>query len=103
MGNSRTPLRLTAIAASTIAPPLPSADMRMTCAGPAQITTVEVVSHQAEKPKPWASAPMPTKVPIITRKNTEVSEAATPPKKAADGARVGVRRRHAHRVASRTR
>jgi len=65
-------------------PPLPSADMRTTCAGPAHTTTVEIASHQAEKPKPWASAPMPTKVPTMTGKNTEVSEDAMPPRKAAE-------------------
>ena len=60
MGNSRTPLKLTAIATSTGAAPVPSAEIRMTCAGPAQTSTVDKASHQALSPKSCASAPMPT-------------------------------------------
>ena len=60
MGNSRTPLRLTAIATSIGAAPVPSAETRMTCAGPAHTNTVDNASHQALRPKSCASAPMPT-------------------------------------------
>ena len=60
MGSSRTPDRLTAIAISIGAAPVPSAEIRMTCAGPAHTSTVDNASHQELKPKSWASAPMPT-------------------------------------------
>ena len=59
IGNSLIPLRLTATAASGSGAPLPSAEIRISCAGPAHTSTVENASHHETKPKSWASAPMP--------------------------------------------
>ena len=36
-----------------------SAEIRMTCAGAAHTSTVDIASHQDDRPKSWASAPMP--------------------------------------------
>ena len=47
MGNRRMPLRLTAMAASTGGAPVPSAEMRITCAGDAQTRTDDNAIHQA--------------------------------------------------------
>ena len=60
MGSRRTLLRLTAIAASTGVVPAPSVETRITCAGPAQTSTVEAASHHRLKPKSCASAAIPT-------------------------------------------
>ena len=40
--------------------PVPSAEIRITCAGAAQISTVVSSTHSSEKPKSCASAPIPT-------------------------------------------
>jgi hypothetical protein len=66
IGNSRTPLRPTAIATSISGEPAPSAEIRITCAGPAQIRMVDSATHQTLNPKSWASAPMPIYVPNKT-------------------------------------
>ena len=59
MGNSRMPLRVTATAASIKGAPLPSAEIRMTCAGAAQTRSEDSAIHHGVKPKSCASAPMP--------------------------------------------
>jgi hypothetical protein len=59
IGSSRTPERPTARPASIRLAPAPSAEIRITCAGPAQISTVESSAQATEKPKSCASAPMP--------------------------------------------
>jgi hypothetical protein len=59
MGSRRTLLRPTASAVSTGVAPAPSADTRITCAGPAHTSTVEAASHHRLKPKSCASAAMP--------------------------------------------
>jgi hypothetical protein len=59
IGNSRTAESDTAIAISRNAAPVPSVEIKMICAGAAQITIVEALSHHAVKPKSWASAPSP--------------------------------------------
>ena len=56
---SRTPLRLTAIAVSSGAAPLPSAVTRITWFGAAQIKSVDAMAQPTEKPRSWVSAPMP--------------------------------------------
>ena len=60
IGNSRMALSVTAIATSNADAPVPIAETRITCAGPAHTSTVDSASHQADRPKSCASAPMPT-------------------------------------------
>ena len=60
IGISRMALSPTPIATSIKAPPPPSADTRMTCAGAAQIKTVDRTAQSTPKPRSCASAPKPT-------------------------------------------
>jgi len=66
IGSRRALLTPTANAVASGAPPVASADTRMTCAGAAQTKTVEAMAHHRSKPKSRASAAMPTYVPITT-------------------------------------
>ena len=50
IGNSRIALNVTAMAASSGAAPVPSAEIRITCAGAAHTSIVDSASHQDEKP-----------------------------------------------------
>ena len=87
IGNSRTDESVVASAASISVAPAPSVVTRITCAGAAQIRTVDAMTQPTEKPKSCASAPMPIKEPITTRLKTDVSAALTPERKSrtADG------------------
>ena len=59
IGNSRIALRVTATAACTTVAPEPSVEIRMICAGPAQISSVLTSAQSRLKCVSWASAPMP--------------------------------------------
>ena len=50
MGNSRIALKVTAMAASIGAEPVPSAEIKITCAGAAHTSIDDSASHQDENP-----------------------------------------------------
>ena len=57
IGSSRMPESDTATAASNPGAPEPSVETTITCAGPAQTSTVESQAHIRLKPRSWHSAP----------------------------------------------
>ena len=59
IGSRRTAESPTATATSMKLAPAPSAEIRITCAGPAQTSSVAVTVQTSEKPKSCPSAPMP--------------------------------------------
>src|SRR5712672_1411307 len=60
MGRSRMPLKPTASATSSGGAPAPSAEIRISWAGAAQISRLDSTIHSSGKPRSWASAPMLT-------------------------------------------
>jgi hypothetical protein len=59
IGNGRTALTVTAIAAYKMVAPDPSVVITMICAGPAHTRIVESSVQARLKPLSWASAPIP--------------------------------------------